>query len=114
MSGFEDFSSAARDLDHELEVNGIALGIDWNDVSAVRQLAAESLRSKPEDVKALLNSQDATARARGKIFVLSNLMLKLMTTSAHIGVHTHGGSAWKAFGQALFAITQDDNSAPRE
>ncbi len=114
VSGLEDFASAARDLEHELEVNGIALGVDWNDAGAVRVLAAESLRSRPGDVDALLHSQDPAARAKGKIFALASLMLTLMARSATVGVHTHGGCAWKAFGQALFAITGARDQTPSE
>lgn len=36
-----------------------------------------------------------------EFFVLSGRMLSNMRPSAEIGVHTHGGPAWKAFGQAL-------------
>ena len=114
MSGFEEFASTARDLEHALEVSGVALGIDWDDAAAVRALAAESLRAGPADVERLLHSQDPGARAKGKIFALATLMLKLMTTSANIGVHTHGGHAWKAFGQALFAVTGSETPTPPE
>lgn len=114
MSGFEDFSRDARELDHALEVTGIALGIDWNDAVAVRALAAEALASKPDQVEALVRSNQAAERAKGKLFALTNLMMRLMTQSANTGVHTHGGSAWKAFGRALFDLTDTGGSKSRK
>jgi len=113
MSGFGDFSRDARELDHELEVTGIALGIDWNDSVAVHALAAEALASRPDQVEALVRSKLPHERAKGRLFALSNLMLRLMTQSANTGVHTHGGSAWKAFGRALFDLTESGGS-PRK
>jgi hypothetical protein len=83
MSGFEDFSRDARELDHA------------------------------DQVEALVRSSQPAERAKGKLFALTNLMLRLMTQSANTGVHTHGGSAWKAFGKALFDLTDTGSSEAR-
>jgi len=106
VSRFENFAQEARDIESALERHGIVLGIDWNDTAAVRVLAAESLKSQPAHIKALVVSKDPVARAKGEIFALSSLMLTLMATSAGVGVHTHGGCAWKSFARALYSITE--------
>lgn len=106
MSGFENFAREAQDIERALEMHGIALGIDWNDSAAVRVLAAEALKSQPAHIRALVLSKEPASRAKGEIFALSNLMLKLMAESAGVGVHTHGGCAWKSFARALYALTE--------
>jgi len=114
VSGFENFAQEARDIEHALERHGVAMGIDWNDTASVRALAAEALKSQPAHIKSLVLSKDPACRARGEIFALSNLMLKLMAESAGIGVHTHGGCAWKAFARALYALTETKSrTAPK-
>lgn len=114
MSGFENFAQEARDIERALEMHGIALGIDWNDTASVRCLAAEALKSQPAHIKTLVLSKDPASRAKGEIFALSNLMLKLMAESAGIGVHTHGGCAWKSFARALYALTETKSrTAPK-
>ena len=45
-------------------------------------------------------------KAKGEVFALSTLMLRLMAESASVGVHTHGGAAWKAFGGALLRLSE--------
>lgn len=106
MSGFENYAQDARDIERALMAHGVALGIDWNNDSAVRALAAESLKAEPGQIHAFIRSTDPRSRAKGEIFALSSLMLKLMTTSAGMGVHTHGGSAWKAFARALYSLSE--------
>jgi len=114
VSGFENFAQEARDIERALEMHGIAMGIDWNDTASVRCLAAEALKSQPATTKALVLSKDPATRAKGEIFALSNLMLKIMAESAGIGVHTHGGCAWKSFARALYAITETKSrTAPK-
>ena len=37
------------------------------------------------------------------LFGLANLMLRTMEESAGVGIESHGGPVWKAFGRALWA-----------
>ena len=101
MSGFAHFARDAIELEREILKRGILLGIDWNDAPAVRQLAREALAGGASHTDELAHRADIRERARGELFALSVLMLRVMQESAAIGVHTHGGPVWKAFGRAL-------------
>lgn len=100
MSGFENYSREALQLETEIERKGAILGIDWTDTEQVRELARQALDcrlgqhdcepGKPED------------RARIGLFGLAQLMLTVMKESAGENIHTHGGVAWKSFGRALW------------
>ena len=101
MSGFENYSREARQLEHEIERKGVVLGIDWDDAMQVRDLAREAL-----DCKLGRNNcdpDDPLERSRIELFGLAQLMLKVMTESAGDDMLTHGGAAWKAFAHALWA-----------
>ena len=101
MSGFENYSREARQLEHEIERKGVVLGIDWDDAVQVRELAREAL-----DCKLARNNcdpDDPLERSRIELFGLAQLMLKVMTESAGDDMLTHGGAAWKAFAHALWA-----------
>jgi len=101
MSGFENYSREARQLEHEIERKGVVLGIDWDDAVQVRDLAREAL-----DCKLGRNNcdpDDPLERSRIELFGLAQLMLKVMTESAGDDMLTHGGAAWKAFAHALWA-----------
>ena len=100
MSGFENFSRDAAELERGIEMCGVALNVDWHDEKAVRALAREALQGSAH-VQALLRDPSASKRTRGELFALGVLMLRTMQESAEIGVMTHGGPAWKAFGRAL-------------
>ena len=50
----------------------------------------------------LLRSPIRTEKLTGELFALSELMMQNMRESADVGVHTHGGATWKAFGKALY------------
>ncbi len=101
MSGFEHFSRDAVELEREILTRGVLLGLDWGDEAAMRQLAREALDGGPEHIRTLLRDPNPQLRARGELFALGVLMLRLMQGSAAYGLHTHGGPAWKAFGRAL-------------
>ncbi len=101
MSGFGHFARDAEELEREIVKRGILLGIDWNDHAALRALAREALECDPACSLAALRDPDRQRRARAELFALAELMLRTMQQSAEIGVHTHGGPAWKAFGRAL-------------
>jgi hypothetical protein len=100
MSGFENFSREASQIEHEIERKGVVLGIDWNDAAQVRALAREALDCKLGQANCEPgNPQD---RARIELFGLAQLMLTVMKESASNDMHTHGGATWKAFAHALW------------
>lgn len=101
MSGFEHFARDADQLEREILKRGILLGLAWDDRARMQSLAREALEGGASHTRALLIDPDPRLRARGELFALGVLMLRLMEDSAETGVHTHGGPAWKAFGRAL-------------
>ena len=101
MSGFENYSSEALQLEQEIERKGVILGIDWNDAVQVRELAREALDCKIG--QADCNMKNPQDRPRVELFGLAQLMLTVMKESANADIHTHGGAAWKAFARALWA-----------
>jgi len=100
MSGFENFSQEAAEIEREIIRKGIALGIDWDDEAAVRAIAREALTHTATVIKVSDRPEDI---AREQLFGLINLMLRVMTESATQGIETHGGPAWKALARALWA-----------
>lgn len=106
MSGFEHFSRDACELEREILKRGVLLELDWDNRASMRRLAREALEGGADHTQALLADPDPRLRARGELFALGVLMLRVMEESADTGVHTHGGSAWKAFGRALIEEAQ--------
>ncbi len=101
MPGFEHYASEANDIEHEIAVIGVALGIDWEDKVAVRTLAREALASHGEDQPP--PPPHSTAMVKLKLFGIAQVMLKVMQSSAQDNMHTHGGPTWKAFARGLWA-----------
>lgn len=101
MSGFENYTREAGQLDREIERKGMILGIDWNDAAQVRALAREALDCKLD--AAHCDPSDPQERTRIELFGLAQLMLTVMKESARADMHTHGGAAWKSFAAALWA-----------
>ncbi len=101
MSGFGHYSRTADELEREILKRGIAIGIDWDDPSRMRDLARRALSCTPTCMMKLLRSPQRQDKLTGELFALSELMLQNMRQSAEIGFETHGGPAWKAFGRAL-------------
>ncbi|GAB1394576.1 hypothetical protein MASR1M60_27400 [Rhodocyclaceae bacterium] len=103
MSGFENFSREAAEIEREIVRKGIALGIDWQDAAAVRTLAHAAFAHKET---ATVAPGDATGLAQQELFGLIHLMLQVMTESAENDIRTHGGPVWKALARALWAERQ--------
>lgn len=101
MTGFENYSREAALIEHEIETKGVILGIDWNDVGQVRELARQAFDCKLGAVDC--EPDEPLDRARIELFGLAQLMLTVMKESAEQDLHTHGGAAWKAFARALWA-----------
>lgn len=101
MSGFENYSREARQIEQEIERKGVILGIDWDDAAQVRELARAAIDCRLGSEHC--EPDDRTQRARIELFGLAQLMLTVMKESAQDDIHTHGGAAWKSFGRALWA-----------
>lgn len=102
MSGFGHYARTADELEREIVKRGIAIGLDWDDTVRLRELAHQALSCTSSCMMKLLRSPIRQEKLTGELFALSELMLVNMRQSAEIGVHTHGGPAWKAFGRALY------------
>ena len=100
MSGFENYSREALQIEREIVRKGAVLGIDWDDAVQVRELARQALDCRLGQVNC--DPDDPLQRSRIELFGLAQLMLKVMTESAGADIHTHGGTAWKAFALALW------------
>ena len=95
-------SNMANQLESEIEHMGAALGIDWNNEVQVRALAREALNHSRETLETYsLHHDDYHAKAKATLFGLAHIMMEIMAKSAGKGIHTHGGTAWKAFAKAL-------------
>jgi len=102
MPGFENYRGDAEAIEREIVRMGLVLGVDWNDVGAVRQLAREALSVRRAEASRNSNSNDTRAAAKLELFALAQLMMTVMRQSADDGLHTHGGPAWKALARALW------------
>ncbi len=104
MVGFVNFTQDAAQIEAEIVRKGIALGIDWNDTPTVRALAHEAINHLAEETHiSSLKPVDYQQMAKIDLFGLAGVMLKMMQESAGQGILSHGGPAWKAFAQALWA-----------
>jgi hypothetical protein len=101
MTGFENYSREAAQIEHEIETKGVILGIDWNNETQVRELARQALDCKLGNVDC--EPDEPLDRARLELFGLAQLMLTVMKESANEDIDTHGGPAWKSFARALWA-----------
>ena len=102
MPGFGDFTRTAEEIEREIIKRGVALGIDWNDPRRIQALARQALTCSRQHRMSMLRSPIRTEKLTAELFALSELMLENMRGSARVGVHTHGGHTWKAFGKALY------------
>ena len=101
MSAFENYAREAQNIEREIMTKGVILGIDWHDAAQVRELARQAFDCRIGAVDC--EPDDPADRARVELFGLAQLMLAVMKESADNDIHTHGGPAWKALAQALWA-----------
>lgn len=96
-------NSHAREIEQEIERMGVVLGINWNNEVEVQSLAKEALEHAHEEIVAYERHMDNNYQQKAKVtlYALAAMMMELMAESADIGIHTHGGQAWKAFSKAL-------------
>lgn len=106
-SDVADFcSKRARELEVQIERMGIALEIDWENEVQVQAIAKEAVEHAREVMAEYAhNHGDYHLKAKVELFGLAALMMELMRESAGRGIHTHGGSAWKALSKALMKET---------
>ena len=103
MAGFENYQQTTRKIEDEIEHMGVALGIDWSDEAQVRALACEALDHAQDRIReAAAQPDDHLLGAKVTLFGLASLMLRTMEESAGVGIESHGGPIWKAFGRALW------------
>jgi hypothetical protein len=100
MSGYENYAREAQALEHEIEIKGVILDINWSNAVQVRELARQALDCKLGALDC--EPDDPRDRARIELFGLAQLMLKVIKESADEDIDTHGGPAWKAFARALW------------
>lgn len=107
MAGFENYQQEIRKIEDEIEHMGVALGIDWSDEAQVRALAREALDHSQDRIReAAAHPDDHRLGAKVTLFGLASLMLRTMEESAGVGIESHGGPVWKAFGRALWLEAQ--------
>lgn len=82
---------------------GVVLGINWDNEVEVQSLAKEALEHAHEEMVAYEQEahNDYQKKAKVTLYALAAMMMELMAESADMGIHTHGGQAWKAFSRAL-------------
>lgn len=103
MSQYENQQADAMLISSELASAMIAMGVDWNDPVAMRQLAHEALAYQPSDIGTHVESGDVKSHARIKFYGLVALMLRTMEEGASEGAEVHGSDVWKAVARALWA-----------
>ncbi len=102
MPGFGDFARTADEIEREISRRGVALGIDWSDQQRLHALARQALSCPRGSMGRMVRSPIRTEKLTGELFALAELMFQNMRKSAEVGQVTHGGTAWKAFGLALY------------
>ena len=70
-------------------------------------LAREALDHSQDRIReAAASPDDHQLGAKVTLFGLASLMLRTMEESAGVGIESHGGAVWKAFGRALWLEAQ--------
>ncbi|MDR2032015.1 MAG: hypothetical protein LBP86_07150 [Azoarcus sp.] len=103
MSGFGHYERSAAELEREIVIRGIMIGLDWGNPPQIHALAREALSCSPAQRLALLRSPDRKKKAMGELFAFSALMLDIMRQGAGAGVRVPGGKVWDIFERALAA-----------
>lgn len=104
-------------LEHAIAAKLVALGVDWQNEQALRQLSREIFQLHEEELQRSLYSRQLHDRLIAELAGLSQLMLRMMSRAAEEGSELHGGPVWKAFARALYqegeALGVVAPSAPR-
>lgn len=102
MSQIEDHGAEVSHIETELIRKMAALGLDWHDEAAMKQLASECKVFGPADAQAAYASHDRERITKAELFALASLMIRTMESAALEGREVHGGEVWKAFGKHLY------------
>jgi|ERR1035437_5832718 hypothetical protein len=102
MSQLENHWDEVAQIETELMRKMIALGLDWHDASAMKQLASECKVFGPGDVQAAYASNDQQRKTKAELFSLASLMIQTMENATLEKRDVHGGEIWKAFGKHLY------------
>ncbi|MEC5385050.1 hypothetical protein VVD49_04905 [Uliginosibacterium sp. H3] len=103
MADFEDHVGASAGISLEIERKLVALGVDWQDESALRQVAGEVLQY---DASTTVEGVDKGGDRKLVFMELCGLIGLMNTTlaeSATDGQQAHGRDSWKALAKALWA-----------
>jgi hypothetical protein len=96
------YDDEAAELALEIERKLVILGIDWADMSAMRELAKEVLGVNNDGRQIGSSPEFSRDQTCEELFGLIGLMNKLMGEAASKGVEVHGNEAWKAVAKALW------------
>jgi hypothetical protein len=100
------YEAQVEEIERGLARRGLALGVDWSDEAQVRALAREALDCRLDQAHPECFPTDRIGLVKVELFGLAQLMLTLMRHTAEMGIHSHGGPVWKAFGRALWQEAQ--------
>ncbi|HSD37375.1 MAG TPA: hypothetical protein VLC92_07680 [Rhodocyclaceae bacterium] len=103
MADFEDFGATAASIALQIERKLIALGVDWHDESALKQLAADAMQYDSSKTFPGLENGGETQLARMELCGLIGLMNATIAEGANDDQRIHGSDAWKALAKALWS-----------
>ncbi len=97
MSGFGNYARRAEEIEREIFLRGLALGVNWDDTVRLRELARHALSCKPGCVDTLFRSGLSEDKLTAELFALSELMLHTMRQSAQVDVEYQCGQDMEGF-----------------
>ena len=103
MSQIENHYDEVSRIETEMMRHMIALGLDWHNEVAMKQLADECKAFGPTHANAAYASHDHVQHGKAEIFALASLMLRTMENAAGENRSVHAGDVWKAFGKHLYS-----------
>ncbi|MCL2162365.1 MAG: hypothetical protein FWH56_10850 [Betaproteobacteria bacterium] len=101
MTGFGHYDRTVAEIEKEIALCCILLGLDWTDEAQVRTLIDGCLRSTSEQHLDMLRAPDKQTRIRGKLFALLALLLDTMRQSAQAGIKATGSRLCQALNRAF-------------
>ncbi len=102
MSQIENHYHEVVHIETEIQRKMIALGLDWHNEQAMKQLASECKVFHEDDAQSAYASHERERITKAELFGLVSLMLSTMENAALEGRVVHGGEIWKAFGIHLY------------
>jgi hypothetical protein len=102
MSQIENHWDEIVQIEKELLRHLLALGINWQDEAAMKQLATECQNFGPTNAQAAYAAQDARQMTKAEIFGLVSIMMRTMESAARDERDVHGGPVWKALARHFY------------